>query len=444
MFADPPRIEGLIMRGKQFSIGSRATLTIFAVAVFVTSACAATEKVLHSFNGLPKSGPCYHGCLPYAGLIFDASGNLYGTTNLGGSQICGSGCGTVFELTPKAGGGWTEKVLHAFNKKDGASPQGSLIFDASGNLYGVTGSGGAYGYGTVFELTPRPGGGWTEKLLHNFNYNGKDGIGPVASLIFDVSGNLYGMTAGGGAYGYGTVFELTPKGDGGWTERVLHSFDLKATDGANPVAGLVFGASGNLYGTTRQGGGGNCPYGGCGTVFELKPKGGGGWTETVLHSFDLNPTDGVYPEDGLVFDGTGNLYGTTSGGGGHSGGYCSGGCGTVFELTPQASGLWKEKILHVFNNKDGYGPFAALILDTSGNLYGTTVQGGFYGFGLVFELTPTAGGRWMEKVLHGFGPENYYQQQPYSGLIFDASGNLYGTTLYGGARGGGTVYEIRP
>ena len=194
------------MRGKGFSIGLRAALAIFTVTVLVTSTWAATnwnEKVLHSFNGTDGAGP-------YAGLIFDAAGNLYGTTVGGGTY----GGGTVFELKPAVGGGWAEQVLHSFGNnagnrnQDGNRPYDGLIFDAAGNLYGVTYGGGTYTYGTAFELTPTAGGGWTEQVLHSFN--GTDGAGPQAGLIFDADGNLYGTTAGGGTYNDGTVFELTP------------------------------------------------------------------------------------------------------------------------------------------------------------------------------------------------------------------------------------------
>jgi uncharacterized repeat protein (TIGR03803 family) len=320
------------MRGKTLSI----FLAILAVTVFVTSAWAVTEKVLHNFNGTGGAYP--------SGMIFDASGNLYGTTYYGGSGSCydgnGHGCGTVFELTPKAGGGWTEKLLHRFkgNTYDGIAPVASLIFDASGNLYGTTSSGGPYGHGTVFELTPKVGGGWTEKILHSFN-NGKDGNYPFASLTFDASGNLFGTTYYGPPQGYngpcldghdlgcGTVFELTPEAGGGWTEKIVHFFKSNGKDGFHPGANLIFDAFGNLCGATALGGANDN-----GTVFEMTPKAGGGWTEKVLYSF--NYKDGFAP-GALIFDASGNLYGTTEYGGNGScqnGG--GGGCGTVFEITP--------------------------------------------------------------------------------------------------------------
>jgi uncharacterized repeat protein (TIGR03803 family) len=283
----------------------------------------------------------------------------------------------VFELTPAGGGSWTEKVLYSFGAygTDGVVPYAGLIFDAAGNLYGTTYAGGTYyQYGTVFELTPAAGGGWTEKVLHNFVANGTDGYYPWAGLAFDRFGNLYGTTSTGGTYEGGIVFELTPAGSGGWTETVLHRFG-NAMDGSGPLAGLIFDAAGNLYGTTSGGG----TYDG--TVFELTPAGGGSWTEKVLWSFGSG-TDGFAPQVGLVFDAAGNLYGTTPWGG-------TNGYGTVFELTPAGSGGWTEAVLHNFNefgNGDGYYPLAALILDAAGNLYGTTSVGGTYNNGTVFEL----------------------------------------------------------
>ena len=306
------------MRGKRLSIGWMATLAIFAATLFVVNIQAAAqiqEKVLHSFNPGGTDGVD-----PEVVLIFDAVGNLYSTTYYGGTY----GYGTVFELTPAAGGTWTEKVLHNFNDDgtDGYQPVASLIFDAAGNLYGTTEAGGTYSAGTVFELTPAAGGTWTEKVLHNFNSDGTDGFFPSACLVLDAAGNLYGTTLGGGTSNRGTVFELTPTpaAGGTWTEKVLHNFD--GTDGYQPYADLIFDAAGNLYGTTEAGG----TYS-AGTVFELTPAAGGTWTEQVLHNFKDDGTDGIEPHAGLIFDASGNLYGTTFGGGAY-------GQGTVFEITP--------------------------------------------------------------------------------------------------------------
>jgi uncharacterized repeat protein (TIGR03803 family) len=421
------------MRGKKLSIGLRATLVALGVVLFVTGTAASQEVVLHSFHARD-------GANPYGGLIFDGSGNLYGTTVVGGAY----GYGAVFELTPAAGGRWTEKVLYDFsdNSSDGNHPQAGLVFDAAGNLYGTTGYGGsgacsngtAVGCGTVFELSPQLGGDWKEKLLHSFDNNGTDGNYPVASLIFDADGNIYGTTQYGGAYDDGTAFELTPTG-GSWTETVLHTFSPNGGDGEIPYAGLVFDAAGNLYGTTV--------YGGAylfGTVFELTPAVGGTWTETVLHDFNNNGSDGTDPEASLILDSYGNLYGTTvTGGGPYSG-------GTVFQLIPTVGGTWKERLLHSFGNgRDGIYPTASLMFDASGNLYGTTFGGGAYYNGTVFELSPILGVGWVEKPLHAFVGSARDGVGPFASVVFDASGNLCGTTTSGGgAYDVGTVFEITP
>jgi len=226
-------------------------------------------------------------------------------------------------LTPKAGGGWKEKILHNFNPntKDGSAPNASLVFDAAGNLYGTTLEGGASGLGTVFELSPKTGGGWKETLLHSFNSKGKDGYFPFAPVIFDGSGNLYGATSVGGTKFGGTVFELSPKTGGGWTEKILYNFGYPgATD---PFGKLIFDGSGNLYGTEGANGPDNA-----GSVFELTLQSTGKWTQTVLHNFDV--TDGDLPYAGVIFDASGNLYGTTFEGGNSTS--CTSGCGTVFEI----------------------------------------------------------------------------------------------------------------
>ena len=414
---------------------------------------ASKEKVLYSFNSNGKGG--YR---PDGSLIFDGAGNLYGTAPIGGLGC--SGCGTVFELTRGANGKWKEEVLHSFNDNgtDGYSPVASLTFDAAGNLYGTTLNGGSnclqsnYGCGTVFELMPGPGGIWTEKVLYDFCGTGygdcTDGSVPEAALIFDATGNLYGTTAAGGEYSpyclyqCGTVFKLAPGTDGTWIETVLYSFK-GGTDGYSPQAGLVFDAAGNLYGTTSGGGGTGCSGYGCGTVFQLTPGTNGNWTETVLHSFQDNGKDGVFPYANLIFGGAGNLYGTTASGG--SGAHHD---GTAFQLTPGGNGTWTEKVLHTFSGldpgKDGGMPRAGLVLDAAGSMYGTTWEGGTSGYGTVFQLTPGTNGQWKEKVLHSFPYNNQDGNSPLAGVILDSVGNLYGTTEWGGAHSSGTVFEVTP
>ncbi len=411
------------MRGKQVFRIIIGILAIMALTLILgSSAGAADYKTLHKFK---QTG--VRGSYPFGGLTFDAAGNLYGTTEHGGAY----GYGTVFELTPNGDGSWTKHVLYSFRHSDGHYPTSGLIFDAAGNLYGTTnrggsGSGGQGGdrCGTVFKLTPNGDGSWTESVLHSFN--GSDGRYPYGGLTFDAAGNLYGTTPLGGAFERGTGFELTPNGDGSWTESVLHSFN--GSDGAYPYAGLTFDAAGNLYGSTADGG-----SGAWGTVFELTPNGDGAWIESVLHSF--NGSDGAYPCAGLTFDAAGNLYGTTEDGG-------SGAWGTVFELTPNGDGSWVESVLHSFSGGDGDYPVSGLIIDAAGNLYGTTLEGGSYGYGVVFKLRPTPAGAWHYRVLHEF--QDHPGAQPEAGLVLDQTGNLYGTTSGDRTTTFGSVFEITP
>jgi len=380
------------------------------------------DKKLYSFGHGPD------GAGPEAGLISDAAGNLYGTTVNGGAY----NGGTVFALTPREGGGWTEKKLRNFGHgTDGINPNASLLFDAAGNLYGTTYAGGSYGLGTVFKLTPNTDGTWPEKVLHSFG-NGPDGKNPFAGLIWDPAGNLYGTTANGGGYDFGTVFELMPNGSGGWREKVLRNFG-NATDGQTPYGSLVMDAAGNLYGTTWAGG----VYG-YGTVFELSPHANGNWSEKRLRHFG-HDLDGRNPSASLIWDAAGNLYGTTSSGGGHGG-------GTVFALMPLGDGRWSEEQVHDFNSggKDGNNPRGSLIWDAAGNLYGTTYGGGTHGYGTVFKLSPQDGGGSTESVVYSFNNDGTDGAKPCAGLIWDASGNLYSTTSSGGAYGGGMVFEITP
>lgn len=417
-------------------------LTVFAATMFLSAAGAAqTEKVLYSFQNNSTDGG-----LPYSALVFDKLGNLYGTTSTGGSY---SG-GTVFELSPSATG-WIEKVIYNFGarKGDGNSPIAGLIIDRAGNLYGTTYSGGAHSVGTVFELIPGTGGTWTEAILHSFVNagNGTDGENPNGSLVLDAKGNLYGTTVNGGTDEAGTVFEVAIKPGGGWVGKVLHSFQNDGIDGRTPYSNLVFDTAGNLYGTTYDGGGsGNCSIG-CGSVFELSPSSGGLWSETI-YTFNTCYTDcPIFVSGGLAFDSNGNLYGAGTHGN-FSTSLCLSydTCGTVYELLPDGTGNWTEVGLYGFvGGSDGISPqFVTPLLDKAGNIYGTTSNGGTDSVGTVFEVSPQEGGTWTEQVLYSFSNAGSDGQSPMSSLVSDGHGNLYGTTLNGGTAGAGTVFEIEP
>ncbi len=434
---------------------SKKTLAPMIAALAVTCGflaaapafAASKEKVLYSFCSV--SG-CADGEYPW-GLIFDASGNLYGVAD-GGAY----GYGVIFQLTPGAGGTWTEKVLYSFCSggwpcNDGAYPVGSLNFDKAGNLYGMTTAGGSYqaacgasDCGTAFELSPSENGTWTEAVLHSFNDDGKDGVEPAAGVTSDTAGHLYGTTLYGGAHGGGIVFELSPGSNGTWTETVLHNFCSVrgCADGSALMAGVVFDKKGNLYGTTTGGGNSNtCGTQGCGVVFELKPGASGKWKQEVLYNF----TSRGGSEAGLILDAAGNLYGTTP--------------ETVFELKKNDG--WAKKVLHTFGRgNDGSVPTGNLIF-SAGNLYGTTGNGGNYhtcldgsGCGTVFQLTRQSNGTWKETILHSFTDNGEDGTFPNSGVILDTKGNLYGPTAYGGTGpcqnsvgevvGCGTVFEITP
>lgn len=409
------------MLGKTLSIGLKTTLAILTLAIFtstlfVTEASAGTLKVLHNFNGKDGDDP--------SSVIFDSAGNLYGVAIWGGR----ANYGTVFELIPAGNGHWNEKLLLDFSPTgaQGIYPSAQLIFDSAGNLYG-TAELIAGGTGAVFELSPTESGPWQEKILHAFTED--EGLYPEDGLIFDAAGNLYSTAWGGGQAGYGTAFELTPDGSGGWTETTLHSFD--GADANQINNNLISDASGNLYSTGVGGG----AYG-AGSVWKLTPQTDGTWKETTLYSF-TGGADGAdpYQEGGLKFDAAGNLYGTTKDGGAF-------GRGTVFELSPATGGGWTETVLHSFKGFDGKGPRSNVIFDATGNLYGETYYGGTHGLGTVFKLSPAAGGTWTETVLYNFsGPDGSY---PWQSLTFDAAGNLYGTTDKGGTFGYGTVFELKP
>jgi uncharacterized repeat protein (TIGR03803 family) len=430
-----------------------------------SSAPAQSLMPLHAFN---QSDGAY----PKAGLIADQGGSLYGTTYEGGS-----GYGTVFQLKPFINDigqtVWIDTVLHSFGKSDGAYPEAGLIADLQGALYGTTYEGGSNGYGTVFKLTPPANGltAWTQTVLYNFCNESEcsDGAYPLAGLIADQQGALYGTTYEGGdtlsCYGgCGTVFKLTPpaKGKTAWTHAVLsrNDFDNPGDEYfAYPRAGLIADSTGALYGTTYGGG----LLGAYGSVFKLTPPANGqtAWTETLLYSFcqQSHCADGSNPAAGLIADKDGALYGTTYYGGIAFGCFDVYQCGTVFKLTPPANGqtAWTHTVLYSFCNdddcKDGSYPAGGLIADQQGALYGTTYEGGS-GYGTIFKLTPPANGQtappaicvprdpscWTLTVLRRFGngSDGAY---PLAGLFADPQGALYGTTYEGGA-GYGTVFKL--
>jgi uncharacterized repeat protein (TIGR03803 family) len=352
-----------------------------------------SETVLHLFTGSD-------GWFPNGSLVADKAGNLYGTTVYGGPNGCsGLGCGVAFELEHGSDGEWTFSVLHQFFQKigDGAQPYAGMIFDSKGNLYGTTSHGGNTsacegGCGVVFELSPAREGQWTETVLYSFDAT--DGSNPTAALTLDSSGNLYGTTEWGGAYGGGTVFKLSQR-HGQWAEEILHSFDGDTGDGDLPAFGVTFDSSGNLYGATPVGG--TKGEEGYGTAFRLTLDSEGKWKETILHRFNRAKFGGGYVRSGLVLDKRGNLYGTAAWGGKYDCALGGGlGCGVVFKLTPQEGGKWTESVLHSFGNgNDGTFPTGGLALDSSGNLFGVTAEGGYTGgpcvqdgCGVVFEITP--------------------------------------------------------
>ncbi len=395
------------------AISALTLITLSLLLAAARPAQAQTETVLYNFTGGRD------GRSPAASLISDGAGNFYGNTGFGGLGCPGNelGCGTAFEISPNGSGGWKEKVLHSFSgPPDAANPFLSpMIFDKSGNLYCTTQWGGEFNLGAVVELSPA-GTTWTATILYSFT-GGADGGHPVSSLIMDGEGNLYGTTKQDGAAGGGTVFKLAPAG----TLTVLYSFGSKFGDGLSPNAGLTLDQSGNFYGTTVGGG-----VNGVGTVFKLTPTG----TETVLHAFG-DSGDGAYPYAVLVFDKEGSLYGTTQEGGAY-------GQGMVFKLTPAGA----ETALYSFGSQPGDGShsFEGLIFDQKGNLYGTTYDGGANGQGTVFELTATG----AETVLYSFGSQPADGSHPWAGLIFGKNGNLYGDTNDGGTYGAGVIFEVTP
>jgi uncharacterized repeat protein (TIGR03803 family) len=397
--------------------GKLCALGLFALLSVCPSWSAPKYAVLHAFGKLGD------GAQLNTSVVLDSKDRVYGNTTWGGY-----GYGTVFKLTRQPDGQWKEKKLYEFRKNDpnGTYPYGGVILDSTGNLYGVASYGTNHG-GTVYELMPGPSG-WTLTLLYSFCSlpDCSDGSGPQASLVFDSGGNLYGAS--------NVVFQLSPDPNG-WVEKVLYVFcsEPNCTDGSLSRASLILDAKGNLYGTTD--GGGAYRYG---AVFKLRPMPDGSWRERVLHSFGSYPKDGVFPGHGaLAFDSTGNLYGTTNRGGANY-------RGTIFRLTRQPNGHWKETILHSFKEgKAGYAPGAGVVIDAAGNLYGTAGLGGSEcDCGVVYKMAPNPDGTWTYTVLHRLtGLDGAF---PEANLVLDNQGNLYGTTRFGGPNDGGVVFEITP
>jgi len=396
-------------------------------------------RALYRFLGSPD------GSQPYAGLSWDAAGNLYGTTYRGGTE------GTVFRLTPGSKGQWTESILFDFSNPavSGGFPIAGVTLDTAGNVYG-TANPGAGNNGVVYELTPSSSGFWNVDALHTFS-GYEDGGQPWAAPIFDKAGNLYGTTTLGPIDQDGMVYQLTPS-NGAWQENIFYGFGSKK-DGVDPTADLVFDKAGNLYGTTMEGGE-RCGQIGCGTVFKMT-NANGQWTKTTIYAFQ-GGTDGEYPTtSALVFDKHGNLYGTTAvGGTGPCDIESTPGCGTVFKLTPGAKGEWKKTLIYSPDGSAGGGLFGGVVFDKAGNLYGTTTfygiasQNCLAGCGSVFKLTPGTEGQWTATTLYEFRGTTD-GGEPFGRLLLDKAGNIFGTTEYGGSStspcnifGCGVVFEI--
>jgi uncharacterized repeat protein (TIGR03803 family) len=379
---------------------------LIIIVLNFTAWAATQETVLHNFGERQDGGN------PASGLTLK-NNRLYGTTQAGGAYANG----TVYEMR-RSGGNWLEVVIHDFNGTDGSAPQGNVIFDNSGNMYGTTFIGGAYGQGTVFKMSPT-GDTWTETVLYSFS-GGADGAIPSPQLEFDDRGNLYGTTRQFGAYGGGTVFKLS-FANGAWTESTLYSFSNKT--GARPFAGVIY-REGALYGTTFAGG-----ARGLGTIFKLR-RSASTWSYQTLHNF--SGQEGSQPV-ARVFFSKGILYGTTTEGGTHY-------CGTVFALS------LSSKLLRSFSFDripNGCNPFSGVILDAENNLYGTTYSGGANNRGVVFKLRPTTNG-WTETPLYTFGGGNDGGSPVCDILVFSADKTIYGTTPFYGSQGVGVVFELVP
>jgi uncharacterized repeat protein (TIGR03803 family) len=391
---------------------------VFALAL---SAWASTEKVLWNFAGGSD------GSEPWSNyFISDAKGNLYAATAAGGTYSAG----TVFMLSPAG----KETVLYEFTgtNGDGNGPHGRLAFDANGNIYGTTQGGGTNGTGTVYRLSPKSGGGWTEKVIYNFSATGADGTAPSAGMTIAADGTMYSTTPDGGAFGAGAVFSLK-KTSKGWKQTVIQSLN-GSSNGGFPYEGLMMDTAGNLYGAAPTGG-----ASGQGVIYRLSHT-KKGWVDTVLYSFTGQNGDGagLYWID-LISDKSGNIYGATSFGG-------TNGTGTVWELVySETKKTYSESILYEFGasgSGDGNDPYGGLAMDIKGNLYGTTLYGGPSNIGTSFKLTKQ-GKTWKETILHSFVGAND-GNEPTGNPYIDAKGRLYGMTQTGGKSNLGIVYRITP
>jgi uncharacterized repeat protein (TIGR03803 family) len=409
-----PTIHGALT----LAVPSALLLTVMTAL----TARAQTLTTLYSFCQ-DENDYCADGSYPEGRLRFDSKGNLYGTTNAGGGGGT-YGDGSVFELSPNGSGVWNETVIYGFCSEggpsctDGARPaQSDVIFDSAGNLYGTASQGGANGYGVVFELSPA-GTGWTENVLYSFT-GGSDGGYPATGLTMDGAGNLFGTTSYATNNIEPVVFELRPSG-GGWTEQVIYTF-TNNNDGITP-SGLTIDAHGNIFGAQGL------------MVYELSPNGSGGWNAAVLHTF----LGKWFAADGTpVLDKNGNVYGTLM----HINLKDASEEGEVYKLSLK-EGEWKVQVLEIW--QDGFGPAARVVLDAAGNVYGTTVgTNDGPGQGSVFELVaPVKGTKYTSKILSDMNGLN--GNEPLASMILDSAGNLYGTTYMGGSGNGGVVFEVTP
>lgn len=380
-------------------------LVLACCFVLMQSAHAQSFYVMHNFTGGADGANALNG------LMMGAAGFMYGTTSAGGAY----GNGTIFRIGPTG----IFQTIYAFKGgSDGSSPQGFLIEDSAGHLYGTTESGGTFGGGTVFRIVNN-----SKTIVHNFG-GGNDGSAPLAGLVFDAAGNLYGTTSAGGANGNGTVFMLSPRGPL-WGETILYSFGT-GSDGAIPYAAVALDSAGDVLGTTSAGG-----SGGYGTIFQLSKA--HSWAETVVYNF-TNQNDGAVPYAGLIADGHGNFYGAATEGGNQGG-------GSIFELTPSGSG-WNFTAIDSLAGWGISGTFRNLILAPSGTIYATTHCDGEYSAGTVYQLVPGAGGTWTYTLLYTFtgGSDGLYS---FSNLVMFGN-RLYGTTNEGGADGYGVVFAVTP